>query len=193
MTQQISGATNQTPKPFVCGRGISRTRNSLPVILIGRRAYHLQRLLLSQHLGSLDASIFFTFTEPLLHLAPGECTRYWNHDSAINRPILCNLQSTDYEMDVEHEVTPEPAVIHHGSLFLPDGDLVIGSSVENEKRTLIRVHSALVSCHSPVFRDMLSFPSGGCERELYGGVPLVLLPDDMEDIIALFDVFYKPG
>ena len=85
------------------------------------------------------------------------------------------------------------AQTHHESLYFPDGDLVIASSLQQGDRTLFRVHSALIAHHSPVFQDMLSFPAGGSNRESYDDAPLVLLPDDVEEITALIEVLYKPG
>ncbi|KIP07184.1 hypothetical protein PHLGIDRAFT_429124 [Phlebiopsis gigantea 11061_1 CR5-6] len=95
-------------------------------------------------------------------------------------------------MDVEQASTTTTA--HHESLYFPDGDLVIASSLEKGTRTLFRVHNFMVARHSPVFRDMLSFPAGESGKTgFYDGSPLVLLHDDVEEIIALLDVFYNPG
>lgn len=80
----------------------------------------------------------------------------------------------------------------HESLYFADGDLVVSAEEVDtaNARRLFRVHTEILSRHSPVFGDMMAFPPG---TETYDGVPLVSLSDKAEDVAALFDTFYKPG
>lgn len=91
----------------------------------------------------------------------------------------------------EPNVQPPQAPSKHESLYFADGDLVVAASAAKDNTThLFRVDTGLLRRHSPVFRDMLAFAPG---PEQYDGAPLVRMPDDAEDVAALFGAFYKPG
>ena len=130
------------------------------------------------------------------------CSRITSHgDNQVSVYIILTRYRTKLKLHFKErpsvsamdtqQATP---TTHHENLYFSDGDLVVASSLEENARTLFRVHTPIVARHSPVFKDMLSFPIGESSKtELYDGVPLVLLPDEMEEIAALLDVLYNPG
>ncbi|PSR71210.1 hypothetical protein PHLCEN_2v12864 [Hermanssonia centrifuga] len=82
--------------------------------------------------------------------------------------------------------------IRRSSSYFEDGDIVL--SLEKGKTTQIfRVHRALLSHHSPVFRDMLSLGAQSNNAK-YDGVPIVHIPDDdADDFAELVRVLYDPS
>lgn len=78
-------------------------------------------------------------------------------------------------------------------LFYPTGDLVVSARLHDGGLHLFRIHTVILAQFSPVFADMLAMPRGAEGKETYDGVPFVHFPDDAEDIVELFRVFYRPG
>lgn len=75
---------------------------------------------------------------------------------------------------------------------------------------MFRVHKSVLSMHSPVFNDMFTLPdtaacselvgrqaesvnsTSGSVNETYEGVPVVELPDTVEQVEQLLSIFYNP-
>ena len=97
-------------------------------------------------------------------------------------------------MPIDSErVDPLPQPARHPSLYFEDGDLVISATQQDDAPVLFRAHAAILGHFSPVFRDMMSLPTGGSGRELYDGAPIVHLPDDARDVADFFEALYNPG
>ncbi|KAF7314946.1 BTB domain-containing protein [Mycena indigotica] len=75
-------------------------------------------------------------------------------------------------------------------LWFEDGNIVLQAG-----NVQYRVFRSILARHSPVFRDMLSFPQPA-DGEVVDGCPLVRIPDPEEEttpfLSALFDIEYFP-
>ncbi|TFY54802.1 hypothetical protein EVG20_g9562 [Dentipellis fragilis] len=85
---------------------------------------------------------------------------------------------------------------HHKELYFSDGNVaLIAPSHKKHKdlsETLIvfRLHQLMLAIHSPVFKDMFTFPATP-DVELYEGVPLVRMTDNASDLEAFLGVIYR--
>jgi hypothetical protein len=71
------------------------------------------------------------------------------------------------------------------SIWYSDGSVVIQAEC-----TQFRVHSSILSQHSPVLKEMLAKPP----VKLVDGCPLLFLPDDSaRDINHFLNCLYVPG
>ncbi|GJE89206.1 hypothetical protein PsYK624_053010 [Phanerochaete sordida] len=79
------------------------------------------------------------------------------------------------------------------ALYFTDGDVALCAASAARKKTIaLRVHKVVLSIHSSVFRDMFSFPFNPAVNETLGGVPVVRMQDDADDLELLVSAFYKP-
>ena len=85
--------------------------------------------------------------------------------------------------------------VPHDRLYFEDGNLVIRSSEDVERKaTLFRVHKGVLALNSSVFAGMFTLPDAGRDvQESYDGVPLVKLTDSAKDLEGLLSVLYDPG
>lgn len=90
------------------------------------------------------------------------------------------------EKELESEVPPP--------LYLPDGDLVVTAAqkAEEHKIQFYRVYRTFLSCHSPIFRDMLAIGQESA-NEMHDGVPMVHFPDDAEDVAGFLSALHNPA
>ncbi|KAL0952535.1 hypothetical protein HGRIS_006794 [Hohenbuehelia grisea] len=88
----------------------------------------------------------------------------------------------------------------HPDLYFEDGNLVLSAmdeetaldhNTEHQIVTFFRVHRSILAKHSPVFRDMLAFPTPQ-DVERYDGVPHVRLYDSCDDLTGFLTAFYEP-
>ncbi|KAI0785498.1 hypothetical protein BC629DRAFT_1735552 [Irpex lacteus] len=88
--------------------------------------------------------------------------------------------------------TTPPKEVHHPSLYLPDGDVVISAPSKSTDCSLriFRLHRAVLTehCQSEVLLTL-----SGDEQEQYDGVPRLRLSDDADDLAILFSAMYDIG
>lgn len=56
-----------------------------------------------------------------------------------------------------------------------------------------RLHGGVLARHSPVFRDMLSFPQPDYSDESIDGCPVVHLTEEAEDLERILYILYDGG
>lgn len=90
--------------------------------------------------------------------------------------------------------TASPKELHHPSLYLPNGDVVISAPSKSPGSTLqiFRLHRAVLSEHSEVLAHVL-LTLAGDNQEQYEGVPRFRLSDDADDLAVLFGAMYDIG
>lgn len=71
------------------------------------------------------------------------------------------------------------------SIWFTDGSIVL-----HAENTQFCVHSGLLCMHSVIFRDMLTLPQGDIELQKIGGLPLVHVSDEAEDMSFLLQALY---
>ena len=86
----------------------------------------------------------------------------------------------------EHPIDPN-ATVPHGTFYLDDGNVEI--LCEN---TLFRVHTTVLSFHSPALRRMFAQTSLAA-AESPNGCPRILSSDAAEDFATLLKMIYLPG
>lgn len=83
-----------------------------------------------------------------------------------------------------------PKEVHHPSLYLPDGDVVISALSKSSDNSLqiFRLHRAVLAEHSEALLTLT-----GADQEQYDGVPRIRLSDDADDLAILFSAMYDIG
>ncbi|KAJ6519034.1 hypothetical protein C8R45DRAFT_950061 [Mycena sanguinolenta] len=80
----------------------------------------------------------------------------------------------------------ESAPITRSKMWIDDGNVVLVAS-----QTQFRVHLSVLARNSSAFRDMQGLPQPPDEPTI-DGCPVVVLPDDPQDIEHLLNVLYTP-
>lgn len=119
---------------------------------------------------------------------------------------------TEQESSSSTTQTPESSSsVGHKRRRIEDSSSLDGSiTFSSSKRIMFRVHKSVHSMHSPVFNDMFTLPdtaacselvgrqaesvnsTSGSVNETYEGVPVVELPDTVEQVEQLLSIFYNP-
>ena len=85
--------------------------------------------------------------------------------------------------------------LRHPELYFSDGNFLIiaQDAAKKTDRIHFRVHQAILSKHSQVFKDMFNLPGPPADaQEFYDGVPFVEVSDDPEDMAKIFKILYEP-
>ena len=83
-------------------------------------------------------------------------------------------------------MTESTPTIEYDEFWFEDGDMVL-SVTEDGVETQFRIHRAILTIPSPVFRDMLSMPQPPeCEN-----LPVPLQDDSLHDVKALLGALYS--
>ena len=100
------------------------------------------------------------------------------------------------EEKLQNAMLQEMQMNRHPSLYYTDGDIILSAQAEAESPpilVLFRVDKLFLSRHSDVFRDMFAVAPSENVEEHYDGVPLVQMPQDKaEDLALLIEVIYDP-
>nr|GAT49299.1 predicted protein [Mycena chlorophos] len=89
-------------------------------------------------------------------------------------------------MDVDDNAPTAPSLTRCNELWFDDGNIVLQAGLVQYK-----VYRGTLARHSPVFQDMLGFPQPA-QAELVDGSPLVVLPDDVEDVTPFLRALFDP-
>ena len=104
---------------------------------------------------------------------------------AIDITTLANLATADVTDD-EYPIDPR-GITHHETFYLEDGNVEVLCG-----KTLFRVHTTVLSFHSPVLRRTFAQTSLAA-AELPNDCPRFLSSDTTEDFSMLLKMIYLPG
>ena len=82
---------------------------------------------------------------------------------------------------------PSPRYVEDKDLWLDDGNIIISAGADPAH--LFKCHKSVLTRNSPVFDEMFGVALTG---EVYEGVPVVPLPDDVDDVRRLIRMLYDP-
>ena len=125
---------------------------------------------------------------PLEHLTASETdsvpTSPATHSPSITVSTLSDLTIPD-NSDDESPIDPA-AITHHDTFYLADGNVEVLCG-----NTLFRVHTSILSFHSPALRHMFDLTSLS-SAESPNGCPRISSPDTATDFATLLKIVYLP-
>lgn len=128
-------------------------------------------------------------------LPPVESATAKNTDTVSGTPVtqspsisiatlsdFTNIDTPDDEALIDRETTAP-----HGTFYLEDGNVEVLCG-----NVLFRVHTSVLSPHSPVFRRLFA-QTNLATAESPNGCPRVLFPGTATDLVILLNAVYPPG
>lgn len=81
----------------------------------------------------------------------------------------------------------EPIIVEDKTVWMDDGNIII--SAGDDPVYHFKCHKSVLCKNSEVFSEMFGLQLSGDQRE---GLPVVPLPDPVNDVRALLDMLYDP-
>ena len=81
-------------------------------------------------------------------------------------------------------------VIHDEHVWMDDGNVIVAAG--RDPMSLFKCHQSILSKQSEVFRGMFSLPPSDAVEQ-YQGLPMVHMPDPVEDIRGVLKMLYDPA